>query len=285
MDSGLYVVATPIGNTADVSQRAVSVLQNVDLIAAEDTRHSQHLLREIGVTAPIVPYHDFSDARSGERILRCIEQGGSVALISDAGTPLISDPGYRLVRQAQDSGFTVRPIPGACAAIAALSVSGLPTNRFLYEGFLPAKAAARDTRLRELADESATLVFFEAPHRIVQSLTAMVAALGGAREAVLAREMTKTFETVHRSSLENLLEFVTADSNQEKGEIVVLVAGAEAVAEAELPGEIQTLLELLATELPTKTVASLVASWSGLRKKPLYQHLLGLKDQRDDDSE
>ena len=276
MDSGLYVVATPIGNLGDISQRAVAILKGVDLIAAEDTRHSQRLLQHYAIDTPVMAYHDHSDERPVQKICACLAGGGSVALVSDAGTPLISDPGYRLVRAVQDAGFIVRPVPGACAAIAALSASGLPTDRFLFEGFLPARAGARGNRLAGLARETATLIFYEAPHRVRECLQSMVEAFGAEREAVLAREVTKTFETLRRGSLADLLQFVAADSNQQKGEIVLLVAGQREDG-LELTGEIASLLQRLAREMPAKTAAAVVAEWSGLRKKQLYDFLLELK--------
>lgn len=276
MDSGLYVVATAIGNFGDMSQRAIDVLQNADLIAAEDTRHSQRLLQHFAIDTPTMAYHDHSDDRALQRICRCLADGGSVALISDAGTPLISDPGYRLVRHVQDGGFAVYPLPGPCAAIAALSVSGLPTDRFLFEGFLPARDGARSNRLAALAAEPMTLIFYEAPHRIEASLQSMVAAFGADREAVLARELTKTFETIRRGSLSELALFVSGDSNQQKGEIVLIVAGRPK-GEQDIDADVTALLQRLAEELPAKKAAAVVADWSGLRKKQLYEHLLALK--------
>lgn len=278
MDSGLYVVATAIGNFGDMSQRAIDVLQNADLIAAEDTRHSQRLLQHFAIDTPTMAYHDHSDDRALQRIGRCLADGGSVALISDAGTPLISDPGYRLVRHVQDSGFDVYPLPGPCAAITALSVSGLPTDRFLFEGFLPARDGARGNRLAALAAEPVTLIFYEAPHRVDASLQAMVAAFGGDREAVLARELTKTFETIRRGSLSELAQFVSDDTNQQKGEIVLIVAGRPKV-EQDIDADVTALLQRLAEELPAKKAAAVVADWSGLRKKQLYEHLLALKQE------
>ena len=277
MDFGLYVVATPIGNFGDMSQRAVKVLQDVDLIAAEDTRHSGRLLQFFNIQTPAMAYHDHSDRRAVERISQCLADGGSVALVSDAGTPLISDPGYRLVRHLQESGFPVRPVPGACAAVAALSVSGLPTDRFLFEGFLPAKQAARLTRLSALADERATMVFYEAPHRIEDSLRSMIEVFGDDREVVLAREITKTFETIRRGSLGQLAEFVSADSNQQKGEIVLVVAGRTREEDG-LGADAAALVQRLARELPARTAAAIVAEHTGLRKKLLYQYLLSLKN-------
>ena len=277
MDSGLYVVATPIGNLADLSLRAIEVLKAVDLIAAEDTRHSQRLLQHYGVDTTVMAYHDHSDERALVKITECLANGGSVALVSDAGTPLISDPGYRLVRYVQDAGFTVRPVPGACAAIAALSVSGLATDRFLFEGFLPASAGTRANRLAELSSATATLIFYEAPHRVLESLRAMADTLGGEREAVLAREVTKTFETIKRGNLAALVEFVQGDSNQQKGEIVLVVAGSRATVQ-EISTEVSTLRQRLALELPAKRAAAVVADCTGLRKKMLYEHLVALKD-------
>jgi 16S rRNA (cytidine1402-2'-O)-methyltransferase len=279
VDSGLYVVATPIGNLGDLSARAVQVLQGVDLIAAEDTRHSQRLLQHYAIATPLMAYHDHSDERSVRKITDCIGGGGSVALVSDAGTPLISDPGYRLVRAMQDAGFAVHPIPGPCAAVAALSASGLATDRFLFEGFLPARAGARDRRLASLAGATATLVFYEAPHRVLDCLEAMVVAFGPGREAVLAREVTKAFETIRRGSLEELAAFVAADSNQRKGEIVLLVAGVREQA-TEVTAEVAALLQRLARELPAKTAAAVVADLTGLRKKQLYDFLLALKSDK-----
>lgn len=277
MDSGLYVVATPIGNLGDLSARAIETLRSVDLIAAEDSRHSARLLQAFNVTAPTLAYHDHSDQRALDAICARLEGGGSVALISDAGTPLISDPGYRLVRHVQERGFRVRPVPGACAAIAALSVSGLPTDRFLFEGFLPSKAVAREKRLQMLADTAVTLIFYEAPHRILESLEAMNRVFGGAREAVLAREISKTFETLHRAPLADLLAFVAADQDQRKGEIVLLVAGA-AKADTELSAEVRQWLVRLAQELPARRAAAVVAEITGLRKKQLYDFLLTQRD-------
>ena len=277
MDCGLYVVATPIGNFDDMSQRAVDVLQAADLIAAEDTRHSQRLLQHFAVDTPVMAYHDHSDECAQGRIEACLTTGGSVALVSDAGTPLISDPGYRLVRFVQERGFAVRPVPGACAAIAALSVCGLATDRFLFEGFLPARSDARANRLAGLERENVTLIFYEAPHRIEACLQSMVEVLGGEREVVMAREMTKTFETIRRGTLAELAEFVAGDSNQQKGEIVLVVAGKERV-EQELGADVAALLSRLAEELPASRAAAVVADCTGLRKKQLYQYLIAMKE-------
>lgn len=276
MESGLYIVATPIGNLGDMGQRAIAVLQGVDLIAAEDTRHSQRLMQYFGIDTRLMAYHDHSDSRAQARIEGILAENGSVALISDAGTPLISDPGFRLVRDMQARGFPVHPVPGPCAAIAALSVSGLPTDRFLFEGFLPAKAGTRANRLAELATEEATLVFYEAPHRVRDTLAAMMAAFGDDREVVLAREITKTFETLRRDTLAGMLAFVEADHNQQKGEIVLVVAGCDGSG-ASLDADTARLLERLALELPAKKAAAIVAEHAGLRKKDLYNYLLARK--------
>jgi len=281
VESGLYVVATPIGNLDDISARAVEVLGRADLIAAEDTRHSQRLLQHYAIDRPLIAYHDHSDERRLARIDHCLATGGVVALISDAGTPLVSDPGYRLVRHALQRGFPVRPVPGACAAIAALSVSGLATDRFLFEGFLPARETARDKRLAALAAETATLIFYEAPHRIEATLRALAEAFGGAREAVLAREITKVYETVQRGTLSELVRFVAADANQQRGEIVLLVSGA-ADGEREIDAGALALLERLAEELPAARAAAVVADHTGLRKKLLYDHLLAAKQGKGD---
>ena len=273
MESGLYIVATPIGNLGDISHRAVEVLRSADLIAAEDTRHSRHLLQHFAIDTPVFAYHEHSDDRAQQRILTVLGEGGTVALVSDAGTPLISDPGFKLVRQVQDAGFKVVPIPGACAAIAALSVAGLATDKFLYEGFLPAKAAQRENRLAALAQQTATLVFYEAPHRVIDALGAMVEILGADREAVLDREIIKAFETIRRGTLAELHEFVAADPNQRRGEIVIVVAGGAKV-EAVLDAGLERLLLQLAEEMPGKRAAAIVAEFSGLRKNQLYDFLL-----------
>jgi 16S rRNA (cytidine1402-2'-O)-methyltransferase len=261
-----------------MSSRAVEILRDVDIIAAEDTRHSQRLLQHYAIATPVMAYHDHSDERAAKKILSCITGGGRVALVSDAGTPLISDPGYRLVRAVQDAGFRVYPVPGACAAVAALSASGLATDRFLFEGFLPARSGARDKRLAGLARETSTLVFYEAPHRVLECLQALVVAFGPRREAVLARELTKTFETIKRSSLAELADFVAGDGNQQKGEIVLLVAGAGPAPE-DISPEVAALLQRLALELPAKTAAAVVADHTGLRKKQLYDYLLAVKEK------
>ena len=273
MESGLYIVATPIGNLGDMVPRAVQILQSADLIAAEDSRHSARLLQHFAINTPLQSYHDHSAAAALRRIASCIEAGGSVALISDAGTPLISDPGYRLVRYAHERGWRVIPVPGASALVAALSVAGLPTDRFCFEGFLPSRASARRTRIEQLARLPMTLVFYEAPHRVAACLQDLADILGADRFAVLARELTKTFETLLRAPLAALAAQVAADPNQRRGEIVVLVEPAAPRADA-LSVEIEQLLLRLAAEWPPGKAAAIVAESFGLRKKTLYRYLL-----------
>src|SRR5690606_13608454 len=225
-DGILYVVATPIGNLADMVPRAVETLQTVAVIAAEDTRHSARLLGHFDINTPTLAYHDHSDEQRTEQLLKRLRDGEDVALISDAGTPLISDPGYRLVRAARQQGSRIVPIPGACAVIAALSVAGLPSDKFSFEGFLPAKQVARQSLLRSLQQETRTLIFYEAPHRVLETVQDMCAVFGPDREVVMAREITKTFETIKSAPVAELAQWIAADTNQTRGEIVLLVHGA-----------------------------------------------------------
>lgn len=265
----LYVVATPIGNLADLSPRAQEVLRSVAAICAEDTRHTGQLLSHFGIGKPLVALHDHNEEAMAERVVARLLGGESLALVSDAGTPLVSDPGFRLVRAARAAGVRVRPVPGACAAIAALSVAGLPSDRFVFEGFLPAKAAARRERLQRLAGETGTLVFYESSHRIVESLADMAAAFGGERPAAVARELTKLFETVLDGTLAQLRAAVEADDNQRKGEFVVMVQGAGDDGEAKI-AEGRRLYARLHEHLPPSTAAKLAAELSGAPRKALY---------------
>ena len=265
----LYVVATPIGNRDDLSARAIETLRSVSVIAAEDTRHSRPLLQHHGIDTPLLALHEYNERDSVDGVLRRLGEGQSVALISDAGTPLISDPGFRLVRAARAAGVRCVPVPGACAAIAALSVGGLPSDRFVFEGFLPAKAAARRLRLQELAAEPRTLIFYESSHRIADSLGDMRDAFGADREAVLARELTKLFETVLDDTLSGLLAAVQADPNQRKGEFVLLVQGAGEDADARI-AEGRRLYAKLSGHLPPSTAARLASELSGAPRKALY---------------
>jgi 16S rRNA (cytidine1402-2'-O)-methyltransferase len=265
----LYVVATPLGNLADITHRAVETLSQVQWIAAEDTRHSRPLLQSYGVRAQCIAYHEHNEREALAAIIDKLVRGESVALISDAGTPLISDPGFPLVREARRQGLAVVPVPGPCAMIAALSVSGLPTDRFVFEGFLPARAQARVQRLKQLGRETRTLAFYESTHRIVDCVTDMAAVFGGEREAVIARELTKTFETVHADRLAALVDWLTADANQQKGEFVILVQGAPAEAGA-IDADAENVLRLLCEELPPARAASLAARITGLKRNDLY---------------
>lgn len=265
----LYVVATPIGNLADLSPRAQEVLRSVAAICAEDTRHTGQLLSHFGISKPLVALHDHNEEAMAQRVVSRLLAGESLAVVSDAGTPLVSDPGFRLVRAARVAGVKVSPIPGACAAIAALSVAGLPSDRFVFEGFLPAKSSARRERLQRLASETGTLVFYESSHRIAESLADMGSAFGNERPAVIARELTKLFETVLDGTLEQLLARVLADDNQRKGEFVVMVQGASDDEEAKI-AEGRRLYTKLNEHLPPSTAAKLAAELSGAPRKALY---------------
>lgn len=265
----LYVVATPIGNLADLSARAVETLRGVDAICAEDTRHSRPLLAHHRIERPLLALHEHNESEIAAKLVARMLAGESLALISDAGTPLVSDPGYRLVRAAREAGIRVSPLPGACAAIAALSVAGLASDRFAFEGFLPAKPAARRARLAELASEPRTLVFYESSHRIEEMLADARAAFGDARAAVLARELTKLFETVLDGDLATLHARVVADADQRKGEFVVIVAGVGDDADAKL-SEGRRLYAKLCEHLPPSTAAKLAAELSGAPRKALY---------------
>ncbi len=271
----LYVVATPIGNLEDLSPRAVRILSEVDLIAAEDTRHSARLLQHYAIATRMTALHEHNERAKVEGLIQDIHDGRSLALISDAGTPLVSDPGFNLVRAAHAAGVTVVPVPGACAAIAALSVSGLPTDRFLFEGFPPVKHAARVSHFEGLRQETRTLIFYESSHRLVESLTDMAAVFGPQRPAVLARELTKQFETIRAAPLAELCAWIQADPDQQRGEMVVLLAGAT-VEEGQRDAETERVLRLLLAELPVRQAAALAAQITGQKKNPLYERALEL---------
>lgn len=271
MAGTLFVVSTPIGNLEDMTQRALRVLSEVDVVAAEDTRRSGVMLDALGIKARLVSCHDHNeDERSGQLVAQIL-QGQSVALISDAGTPLVSDPGYRLVRACQQAGIEVVPVPGASAVLAALAVAGLPTDRFLFEGFLPSKGGAREEALSKVLAHSTTTVLFEAPHRLLSLLGSMEAAGAGEREITLCRELTKRFETVIRSTVSALRERVAEDTDQQKGEVVLVLAGAT-------PGqardaELEPLARLLLAELPVSRAARVLASVSGRKRQAVYDWL------------
>ena len=274
----LYIVATPIGNLGDITERALQTLREVDVIAAEDTRHSARLLAHYGINTRCIALHEHNERNAAEGLISRLEKGDSIALISDAGTPLISDPGFYLVRAVQQANYRVVPIPGASALIAALSVAGLPSDRFSFEGFLPSKREARRRVLEALKGESRTLIFYESTHRIFDSLQDMAELFGELRQAAVVRELTKTFETVHRDQLGALCEWMAADDNQRRGEFVVLVHGAEkeqSLEQVEIDPR-ALLIELMALQPPKKAAAT-VAKLTGLKKNALYELGLSLK--------
>lgn len=275
----LYIVATPIGNLEDISARAIAVLKQVDLIAAEDTRHSKRLLQHFAIATPLTSYHDFSSDSEVKRLLDELGVGRSLALISDAGTPLISDPGYRLVEMARSRGISVIPVPGASAVIAALSVAGIPSDRFYFEGFLPAKSTQRCKRLAALADETSTLVFYESPHRIVACLNDMAAVIAepNKRKVFVARELTKKFESHFLGSLLEAASWVASDENNSRGEFVLVLEGRA----TKLGSDIDALMlkaidvaELLSAEVSMKRAVALAAQLVGVRKNALYAAML-----------
>lgn len=276
--AALYIVATPIGNLSDISARAVNVLASVDLIAAEDTRHSKYLLQHHGIQTPTISLHEHNEQQRSELLLSRIAGGESIALISDAGTPLISDPGYRLVTMARYQGINVIPIPGACAVITALSASGLSAERFAFEGFLPPKATARRQALTDLVNEPRTLIFYESPKRVLASLEDMLLVFGPERQACLARELTKMFETIVTLPLNELVEVVKQDPNHQKGEIVLLVEGQTIVMNQD-EVEQNRVLEILLQSLPVKQAATMAASILGIKKNQAYELALKLQQK------
>jgi 16S rRNA (cytidine1402-2'-O)-methyltransferase len=277
MSGKLFIVATPIGNLEDLTPRAAQTLAEVDLIAAEDTRHTGRLLSHIGVKTRLLALHDHNEEKVVASVIAALGSGQSIALVSDAGTPLVSDPGYRLVRAAHQSGITVSPVPGASAVTAALSAAGLPTDRFCFEGFLPAKKAARRNALDALSREFRTLVFYESVHRIADVLDDMCSAFGAGRPAFIGRELTKMHEQCVQASLGSLREKVDDLSIPGKGEFVIVVGGSDAVPESTL--EVDRLLLELGKRLPAKDVAKVSAAVTGLRKNVLYERILELKER------
>lgn len=292
----LYVVATPIGNLNDITLRAIEILKTVDYIFAEDTRHSRILLKHLNIEKPLLTLHDHNERIQTETVIEKLNQGFQVALISDAGTPLISDPGYHLVHKLRILGFSIIPIPGPTAFIAALSVSGLPTDRFCFQGFLSSKATARKEQLESLRHERRTIIFYETPHRVLPALEAMIDIFGGEREACFARELTKSFETILTSNLRTISQKVASDPNQQKGEIVLIVGGysintrtadtklkdnnheeasienkaKEPIDSMESMEEPRRILKILLEELPMAKASSIAAKIVGKPKKILY---------------
>ena len=273
--AALYVVPTPLGNLGDMTQRAIDVLRQVPWVAAEDTRHSAPLLKQYGSNARLLAAHEHNEEAAAQQVISRLAEGESVALVSDAGTPAVSDPGARLVARVRAAGFRVVPLPGACAAVTALSASGLAEAHFLFYGFLPARAKQREEALRELSALPYALVFYEAPHRILEAVVSLALVLGAQRTVVLARELTKIYETIHSCPLGEAHDWLLADANRQRGEFVLLVSGAP---EAEDDGEGERVLKLLLDEgLPVKQAAKLAHSITGAAKNAMYELALSLK--------
>ncbi|MBG6246976.1 MULTISPECIES: 16S rRNA (cytidine(1402)-2'-O)-methyltransferase [Symbiopectobacterium] len=279
----LYIVPTPIGNLGDITERALSVLREVDVVAAEDTRHTGLLLQHFAISARLFALHDHNEQQKADHLLAKLQQGQSIALVSDAGTPLINDPGYHLVLRCREAGVRVVPLPGPCAAITALSAAGIASDRFCYEGFLSAKTKARHDRLLQLSEETRTLIFYESTHRLIDSLADIATVLGEARYVVLARELTKTWESIQGAPVGELLAWVQEDENRRKGEMVLIVKGFQP-DESKLSAEALRTLALLRAELPLKKAASLAAEIHGVKKNALYRHALA-QNEADDDAE
>ncbi|MGK2946265.1 MAG: 16S rRNA (cytidine(1402)-2'-O)-methyltransferase [Candidatus Malihini olakiniferum] len=282
--STLYIVPTPIGNLCDITERALRVLRGVDVVAAEDTRHTGLLLQHFAINVRLFALHDHNEQKKADQLLAKLQQGQSIALVSDAGTPLINDPGYHLVRRCRKAGIRVVPLPGPCAAITALSAAGIASDRFCYEGFLPTKSKARQDRLLQLSEETRTLIFYESTNRLIDSLADVAAALGESRYVVLARELTKTWESIQGFPARELLAWVKENENRRKGEIVLIIEGFQP-DESALSTESLHTLELLRTKLPLKKAAALAAKIHGVKKNALYRHALAQKNDADDDIE
>ena len=274
----LYVVSTPIGNLDDITIRGINQLKSVDAIACEDKRHSKALLQHLGIDKPLLAYHDHSTAREAGAILARLERGESIALVSDAGTPLVADPGYRLLQQLFEKEIPVAPVPGVSACITALSVSGLATDRFSFEGFLPAKKEARCKSLQALSGDPRTLVFYESPHRIQDTLNDAASVFGEGRKACVAREITKRFETFLRGSLSEIVKVLQSDANQRKGEFVLIIEGAQKAAQSDLALEqAKNMLPVLLEAMPLKQASALAAKLTGAKKNGVYQLALSMK--------
>ncbi|TDM62439.1 16S rRNA (cytidine(1402)-2'-O)-methyltransferase [Acinetobacter sp. KU 011TH] len=275
MSAQLFVVATPIGHLDDMTFRAIDILKSVSIVAAEDTRQSAQLFKHYNISTQLTACHDHNESNKIEQLVQRLLAGDNIALISDAGTPLISDPGFKLVRAAQEHGIKVVPVPGACAAIAALSAVGLPSDRFSFEGFLPSKASQRISQLEKLKNETQTLIFYEAPHRILECVKNMAEVFGENRPVGFAREITKTFETIKKMTLKDLVSFIENDHNQEKGEIVLVVGGAPEKTDLEQE-KLDELLKRLLQDLSVKAASQLAADLTGVKKKVAYQRALEL---------
>lgn len=273
----LYVVATPIGNLQDITLRAIDILKQVDLIAAEDTRHAKSLLKHYSVDKPTISMHNFNETERVKGLLEKLQKGKDIALISDAGTPLISDPGYVLVKAAREHHIPVVPIPGACAAIASLCVSGLPTNAFIFLGFLSAKKGERVHQLTDLKYEQKTMIFYEAPHRLLETLQAMNEIFGSSRKVVITRELTKIHESIYSGSFEEMTQHFIVDSASLRGEMVMIVSGNNEINSERKEINTEQVLDVLCAELPIKQAASLVSKITGVRKNILYQKVLQKK--------
>lgn len=281
MSAQLFVVATPIGHLDDMTFRAIDILKSVSIVAAEDTRQSAQLFKHYNISTPLTACHDHNESNKIEQLIETLQSGKNVALISDAGTPLISDPGFKLVRAAQEHGIRVTPVPGACAAIAALSAVGLPSDRFSFEGFLSSKSSQRINQLEKLKDETQTLIFYEAPHRILDCVKDMVAIFGEDRPVGFAREITKTFETIKKMTLKELVTFIEKDHHQQKGEIVLVVGGNPEHKDLDQKKMDQLLTRLL-QDLSVKAASQLAADLTGVKKKVTYQRALELNQDQTD---
>jgi len=276
-ESALYVLATPIGNVCDVTLRALHVLAIADAVACEDTRNTSHLLTRYGISQTLIAAHEHNEREAADKIIARLQQGQRIALVSDAGTPAVSDPGARIVEAVRAAGLRVVPLPGPSAAVTALSASGLVNDAFRFVGFLPNKSKQREHALQKLAGDTATLVFYEAPHRIVETIDALLLAFGPERHVVLGRELTKLFETVHRCPLAAAPAWLAEDANRQRGEFVVLVEGAQATGDDD-NAEAERVLRILLQELPLKQAAGLTAQITGQKKNALYQRALQIKD-------
>ena len=276
MTGTLFIVATPIGNLDDITFRAVEVLKSVDIILAEDTRHSNKLLLHLDISKSISAFHEHNEREKTQAIIGELQSGKSIALISDAGTPLISDPGYFLVVQAKIKGLKVIPIPGPSALITALSASGLPSDSFTFLGFFPSKQTARLKLLKSLVSKTETIIFYESPKRILATLTDMQSIFGGSREVCLAKELTKTFETIHTDSIPNLIKYLTTDQNHQKGEFVILISANDKIDIVEAETQLDSLLPILCAEMGASKAAKIAAKITGIDKKQCYKRAINL---------